>query len=44
MDRRTDDLYQMNFSTSMELGRFLPEKSKIQLPAYFSYTKRNINT
>ena len=38
MDRRKDDLYQMNFSTNMELGRFLPEKAKIMLPAYFSYT------
>ena len=42
MDRRTDDLYQMNFSTSMELGRFLPEKAKIQLPAYFSYTNETL--
>ncbi|MGB4415783.1 MAG: cell surface protein SprA [Paludibacter sp.] len=42
MDRRTDDLYQMNFSTNMELGRFLPEKAKIQLPAYFSYTNETI--
>lgn len=42
MDRRNDDLYQMNFSTNMELGRFLPEKAKIQLPAYFSYTNETI--
>lgn len=42
MDRRTDDLYQMNFSTSMELGRFLPEKAKIQMPAYFSYTNETL--
>lgn len=42
MDRRNDDLYQMNFSTNMELGRFLPEQAKIQLPAYFSYTNETI--
>ncbi|MBP1677295.1 MAG: hypothetical protein H6Q20_1854 [Bacteroidetes bacterium] len=42
LDRRTDDLYQMNFSTSMDLGRFLPEKAKIQLPAYFSYTNETV--
>lgn len=42
MDRRNDDLYQMNFSTSLELGRFLPEKAKIQLPAYFSYTDEKL--
>jgi cell surface protein SprA len=38
MTRRLDDLYQMNFSTSMELGRFLPEAVKLRIPAYFSYT------
>ncbi len=38
LDRRQEDLYQMNFSTTMDLGRFLPEKAKVQLPAYFSYT------
>ncbi|MDD3322660.1 MAG: cell surface protein SprA [Paludibacter sp.] len=38
MNRRMDDLYQMNFSTSLELGRFLPEQAKLQIPAYFSYT------
>ena len=42
MDRRKDDLYQMNFSTNMELGRFLPEKAKIMLPAYFSYTNETV--
>lgn len=42
MDRRMDDLYQMNFSTSLDLGRFLPEKAKIQLPAYFSYTNETL--
>jgi cell surface protein SprA len=36
--RRLDDLYQMNMSTSMELGRFFPEKAKLQIPAYFSYS------
>ena len=38
MDRRMDDLYQVNVSTSADLGRFLPEKAKIQLPIYFSYS------
>jgi len=41
MDRRMDDLYQMNFSTSLDLGRFLPEKAKFQIPAYFSYTSES---
>ena len=43
MERRNDDLYQMNFSTSLELGRFLPKGAKIQLPAYFSYTNETIS-
>ena len=41
-NRRRDDLYQMNFSTTMELGRFLPEKSKLLIPAYFSYTNETV--
>jgi len=43
MNRRLDDLYQMNFSTSLELGRFLPEKAKLQIPAYFSYTNETMS-
>ena len=42
-NRRLDDLYQMNFSTSLELGRFLPEKAKLQIPAYFSYTNETVS-
>ncbi|HLP06276.1 MAG TPA: cell surface protein SprA [Paludibacter sp.] len=42
MSRRMDDLYQMNFSTALELGRFLPEKAKLQIPAYFSYTNETL--
>jgi cell surface protein SprA len=42
-NRRKDDLYQMNFSTSLELGRFLPEKVKLQIPAYFSYTNETLS-
>ena len=42
-NRRLDDLYQMNFSTNLELGRFLPKAAKIQLPAYFSYTNETLS-
>ncbi|MEI8086903.1 MAG: cell surface protein SprA [Paludibacter sp.] len=42
-NRRMDDLYQMNFSTSLDLGRFLPEKGKLLIPAYFSYTNETIS-
>jgi cell surface protein SprA len=40
--RRQDNLYQVNFSTSLELGRFLPEKAKFQIPAYFSYRNETL--
>lgn len=42
LDRRQEDLYQMNFSTNLDLGRFLPEKAKVQMPAYFSYTNETL--
>jgi len=42
-NRRMDDLYQLNFSTAMELGRFLPEKAKLQIPAFFSYTNETLS-
>ena len=37
-NRNLDDNYQMNLSASLDLGRFLPEKAKLQIPAYFTYT------
>ena len=43
MDRRMDDLYQMSFSTSLEMGRFLPKQAKIQLPVYFAYTNETLS-
>ncbi len=43
MTRRLDDLYQMNFSTALELGRFLPAEVKLRIPAYFSYTNETIS-
>ena len=42
MTRRLDDLYQMNFSTALELGRFLPEAIKLKIPAYFSYSNETL--
>ena len=38
-DRRTDDYYKYSVTTSTNLGRFMPEKSKISVPVYYSYTK-----
>jgi len=38
-ERRLDDYYQYSFTTSFELGRFLPAKAKISVSVYFSYSK-----
>jgi len=39
MDRKTDDYYRYSVTTSTNIGRFLPEKSRISVPVYYSYTK-----
>ena len=38
-ERSMEDNYGLNVSTSMELGKFFPEKSKISIPVYYSYSK-----
>ena len=38
-ERKTDDYYRYSITTSTNLGRFLPEKSRISVPVYYSYTK-----
>lgn len=38
-DRKTDDYYKYAITTSTNIGRFLPEMSKISIPVYYSYTK-----
>ena len=35
--RRIDDYYQYAVTTSFDLGRFFPEKMKLNLPLYYSY-------
>lgn len=42
-ERRMDDYYQYNFTTSFELGKFFPEKAKVSLPVYYSYSKEIIS-
>lgn len=37
--RRLDDYYQYNFTTTFELGKFFPAKAKVSAPLYFSYSK-----
>lgn len=43
MDRRIDDLYQINVSVSADLGRFLPEKANFVIPTFFSYTNETLS-
>ena len=42
-DRRMDDLHQISISTSADLGRFLPEKSMIQVPTYLAYSNEKLS-
>ncbi|MDL2223436.1 cell surface protein SprA, partial [Bacteroidales bacterium OttesenSCG-928-M11] len=39
MDRNMDDYLFLNFSAQLEMGKFFPEKAKVNLPVYFSYSK-----
>jgi cell surface protein SprA len=40
-DRRTDDYYKYAITTSTNIGRFLPEKARISVPVYYSYSREN---
>ena len=42
-DRRMDNYYQYALTTNFEMGRFFPEKAKVSLPVYFSYTKEKLS-
>ena len=42
-NRSLDDTYQMNLSAALDLGRFLPEQIKLQIPAYFTYTTETVS-
>ncbi|MDR0872784.1 MAG: cell surface protein SprA [Prevotellaceae bacterium] len=39
--RRLDDYYQVSVATQAQLGKFFPEKAKINLPIYYSYSIEN---
>lgn len=38
MERRADDYYTYSIAAGVELGKFLPEKAKVSLPLYYSYS------
>ena len=37
-NRNMQDHYTLNLSAALDLGRFLPEQAKLQIPAYYTYT------
>lgn len=39
MERRQDDYEMFNVATSVDMGRFIPEKAKISIPFNFAYSK-----
>ncbi len=41
--RRDDNLYEWSVTTSFELGRLFPEKWKMQLPFYYSYSWQKVS-
>ena len=38
-ERRLDDYYQYQFTTTFELGRFFPKAVKLSAPIYYSYSR-----
>ena len=42
-DRRNDNLYEWSITTQLELGKFFPDKWKMSLPFYYSYSWQKIS-
>ncbi|NDV77439.1 cell surface protein SprA [Dysgonomonas sp. 511] len=40
MERRSDDYYTYSVAANVELGKFFPEKAKVSLPLYYSYSNQ----
>ena len=43
LDRNMEDAYQLSVSAALEAGRLFPEKAKIQIPLYVSYSNETIS-
>jgi cell surface protein SprA len=39
-DRRLEDYYEYNMSTAIQLGKFFPEKARVNLPVTYTYSKQ----
>ena len=42
-ERRDDNLYEWSVTAQLELGKFFPEKWKMQLPFYYSYSWQKLS-
>ena len=42
-ERRQDNLYEWSITTQLELGKFFPEKWKMNLPFYYSYSWQKLS-
>ena len=43
LDRNTENMYQLSVSAALEAGRLFPEKAKLQIPLYVSYTNETLS-
>jgi cell surface protein SprA len=44
MGRNLDDKQSVNINTQIELGKFFPEKAKVSLPFYYSYSEESVSS
>ena len=43
LDRNMDNMYQLSVSAALEAGRLFPEKAKLQIPLYVSYSNETLS-
>ena len=43
LDRNMENMYQLSVSAALEAGRLFPEKAKLQIPLYVSYTNETLS-
>ena len=43
LDRNMDNMYQLSVSAALEAGRLFPEKARLQIPLYVSYTNETLS-
>ncbi|MCC8145104.1 MAG: cell surface protein SprA [Bacteroidales bacterium] len=43
MERNLDDKHSFSIATQLELGKFFPEKAKVSIPLYYSYSEEEVS-